>query len=461
MDDNNKVNDNENMPVAVDGDGEVAERANAPAPEASHELIRAQTCAEVQEPIIREYDAGQEYDGMRGGFASVKGNRVYRSDNRLVWIVLVVMCIMCIAVGVCSSLLTAHFMRKGEQPTFINVNGEIQQNVAAVVAARKPSVVEITCGGSRGSGIVMKRDGNNVYVMTNAHLLEQYVSIKRKPGVRFYGEDTYYEATVAGYVEYYDVAVLVIAYDTKYSVYDLDGSEYFSPNNGYAEGDYVVSIGNAMSMGIASYHGIISRESELLECNNLFNVGGKKNVPVTRTTAVINAGMSGGGVFDMKGNLVGMGTYRMSNSAGVDEEGVTDADVEDTGFFVPISVLYPIYKSILADANGGEASVFPLTVKKSDTSRIGWIGLPMGFNCEYKNGELKVVTRDQNAPSDKVQVGDVIVAVGDSDVSDNICDTIGAFLSYRRSGGGKALRLTLLRDGERVSVTFEEYGYAV
>lgn len=85
----------------------------------------------------------------------------------------------------------------------------------------------------------------------------------------------------------------------------------------------------------------------------------------------------------------------------------------------------------------------------------------MGFNCEYKNGELKVVTRDQNAPSDKVQVGDVIVAVGDSDVSDNICDTIGAFLSYRRSGGGKALRLTLLRDGERVSVTFEEYGYAV
>ena len=215
---------------------------------------------------------------MRGGYASVNGRNV-RTDNRLVWMIVALMTALCIAVGVLSSALTGYFMRRGEKPPVIDTHGDVQQNIAAVIAARKSSIAEVSCGGLKGSGIVMKREGDTVYVLTNAHVLESYVMVEQLPAVRFYGEDGFYQASVVGYDGFYDVAVLSLDHTTVHTVYNLDGSEFFSPDVKYSEGDYVVSIGNAMGMGIASYDGIISRASEMLECNELFNAGGKRPCP--------------------------------------------------------------------------------------------------------------------------------------------------------------------------------------
>ncbi|MBD5131843.1 MAG: hypothetical protein HDT28_04535 [Clostridiales bacterium] len=423
----------------------------------------AETASKLPEvaPEVRTIETPRD-DSMHGGYASVNGKPVRYTENRMVWIVLIVMCIMCIAVGICSAVITAHFMRKGETPPVIDVNGEVQQNVSAVVSARKSGIVEVSCGTSKGSGIVMKRVGSDVYILTNAHMLANYVSLHRLPAVRFYGEDTFYESTVVGYDSLNDVAVLTVSHDTQFTVYDLEGSEYFSPDIKVAEGDYVVSIGNAMGLGVAVYEGVISREYELLECNNLFNEGGKKFVPVMRTTAVINAGMSGGGVFDMSGKLVGLGTYRMSNSVGVDVDGGSDTDVENTGFIVPMSVLYPVYKRIMATANGGEASMISVTAKSASSSAIGWLGLPFGFNCEYRNGKLTVASLDQNSPAKNISVGDVIEKIGDYTVTPNISDTIGAIISYHRSGTGKALTFTVRQSGGGTqTVTIENTFYAI
>lgn len=413
---------------------------------------------ENDEPV-REYEAnGTSGDeSMRGGFASVKGKRVF---DRTMWTVIIVMAIMCIAVAICSSVITAFLMRRGEKPPVINSGGDVQQNVAAVVSARQSSIAEVNCGGLRGSGIVMKRDGNNVYIVTNAHVLRGYISNGSSPSVRFYGEDGFYEATVVGYDENYDVAVMRIAHNTKFTVFDLDGSEYFSPNTKYAAGDYVVSIGNAMGLGVAAYDGIISRHDELLECDKLFG-GGKKYVPVLRTTAVINAGMSGGGVFDMSGNLIALGTYRLANSAGVDQEGAANTDVEDTGFATPVSVLYPVYRRIMAEASGGAVGLISVDAKTVGTSAIGWIGTPFGFNCEYRNGALTVTALDKNVGGGNVRVGDVITAIGDLDVTNDICAVIGKLLCYHPRGDGVALTLTLERNGSERSVTFDNYRYAI
>ncbi|MCH5164848.1 MAG: trypsin-like peptidase domain-containing protein [Clostridiales bacterium] len=421
---------------------------------------------------VREYMArGESDDSMGGGYASVNGSEVRSRDNKFIYIVIALMAALCIAVGVCSSVLTGYFMRKGEKPPVIKTNGDIQQNVAAVVAARKSSIVELSCGSLRASGIVMKRDGSTVYILTNAHAIEAYVMNSNMPAIRFYGEDRFWQGSVVGYDGYYDVAVVKVDHDTVYSVYDLDGSEFFSPDVKYNEGDYVVSIGNAMGMGIAAYDGIISRASELLECRELFqtnngdNSGDKRDkmkwVPVMRTTAVINAGMSGGGVFDMEGHLVGLGTYRMSNSDGVDTEGGVMTDVEDTGFATPISVLYPIYRRIMAEANGGAVGLTNVSMSDSSTSAIGWFGMPFGFECEYRNGKLTVVALDQGTPSVDTQNGDVITQIGTLAVTSNACDMIGALLCYHKKGYGRALKLTLERDGAVFTATYDDYRYAV
>lgn len=401
----------------------------------------------------------REFTAVGGGqnIGALGEGKRKRNDNFTVWAVLVVMTVLCIVVGVCSALITAHYMRSGTRPPVIEP-GDVQQNIAAVVTSRKSCIAEVSCGGLRGSGIVTKRDGNNVYVLTNAHVVKSAVELLGSPAVRFYGEDAFFEARLVGYDLLYDVAVVTVAHETQYAVYDIEGEDgFFSPDVTYSEGDYVVAIGNAMGYGIAAYDGIISRKSELLECDNII-VTGKKTVPVMRTTAAVNAGMSGGALFDMKGKLIGLNTYRMSNSVGVDNEGGAQTDVEDTGFVVPASVLYPVYKRIMSEANGTAVTLCSVRLQKVNSSAVGWIGLPFGFNCEYRGGKLTVATLDIGTPNNNVKVGDVIIKIGGLDVTDDVCAVVGELLYYTAGGAGDPIQIEL-QNGTAFYV--DNYRYAI
>lgn len=146
--------------------------------------VEAQTSAPSDYRRVTAEIHSDESDGsMSGGFASVKSMR--RRENRLVWAVVVVMCVMCIAVGICSSVLTAYFMRKGNVPPQINPT-DVSQNTAAVVAARKPSVAEVRGGNLRGSGVITKYENGRVYLLTNRHVIAGGAV-----SVRFGGEDSF------------------------------------------------------------------------------------------------------------------------------------------------------------------------------------------------------------------------------------------------------------------------------
>lgn len=411
---------------------------------------------------IHEFDADRADESMSGGYASVDGRIVGRNDNRIVWLVVLVMSIMCIVVGVCSAVLTARFMQRGGQPPVISTDGEVKQHIAGVISMRKCNVVEVQCGGLSSSGIAMKREGPDVIVLTNAHCIEKYVTSEPQPEplVRFFGEDEYYKASVVGYDGHYDVAVLRVEVGTlKFSIYDIENDSVLLRDAKYNEGDYVVSIGNAMSMGIASYAGIISRKSEILECRKLFGSTEKKRVPVVRTTAVVNAGMSGGGLFDMDGKLIGLGTYRLSNSDGVDTEGGASTDVEDTGFVTPMSVVYPIYKRILATDDGGQVGLFTVNLDTDRKSVIGRIDLPLiGIGCIYKGGELVIASVGGNV--DGIETDDRIVEIGGVVVTSDVCMTTATLLAYHRKGDGKALEIKFSRGNNNVFVkTFDEFKY--
>lgn len=428
----------------------------------------------------RQVDYGCDDPSMSGGYASVTDrsipggkeyprvgagqSRVRAADNKMLLITVIVMSVLCIVMAVCSSIITAHFMRSGEKPPVINA-GDIQQNIAAVVETRKSCVAEISCDGLRGSAVITKREGSTVYAVTNAHVLRGYVENGFKPLIRFYGEDEFYEASaVLGYDLFYDVAVFTVDHETKYTVYNLDGNdEMFSPDVAYNDGDYVVSIGNAFGFGVAAYDGIISRKSELLECVELFNGDNKKKwVPVMRTTAVINAGMSGGAVFDMQGRFVGLGTYRMSSTLGVDtDSGNSSNDVEDTGFATPISVLYSVYKRILNAADGGEVGIMPVRLQKPNTTTIGFVGTDCGFSCEYRNGELVVVAKDVATPNPNVEIGDVITHINGKPVTTDICAVVGELLKYNKGGAGNSLSFSATHGGHAFSFTVDEYRYAI
>ncbi|MCM1367648.1 MAG: trypsin-like peptidase domain-containing protein [Roseburia sp.] len=386
---------------------------------------------------------------VRGGYASVKGK--VRHSTKLLWIVLIVMTLLCIGASVAASLATAYFMRKGAEPVQIVSENTHQQSVSAVVTARSSCVAEISCGGLSGSGIIMKLHNGKVYVLTNAHVINWYIQSGSTPGVRFYKEDDYYEAEVVGYSRFYDVAVLSVVHKTLYDTYDLDGSEYFKQDLTYNAGDYVVAIGNGMGRGIAAYDGIISRTSELLRYND-------KTVPVLRTTAAINSGMSGGALFDLEGHIVGMNTYRMSSTGG--SEAGHDDDVEDTGFVMPVSVVYPVYKQILEYGTGDEIGLINMNFYKTNSSSVGAIVLTdLGFTCEVHEGKLTVTALDANTAPSGVHVGDVIEAIGSFTPDDDLCRICGEILRYRRGASGTPLRFTVSR-GNSVA-EFSGYGLYV
>lgn len=411
----------------------VAQSASAP-PAAPRRVLRA------------EYS---EDGTMRGGYASVKGR--VRHSTKLLWIMLVIMTLVCIGAAVCSSLATAFFMRKGAEP--VQIISERQQSVAAVVTARESCVAEIRCGGSSGSGVIMKLENSKVYILTNAHVINSYITAGSTPGVRFYREDNYYEAEVVGYNRFYDVAVVTVIHKTLYDTYDLDGSSYFKPNLSYNSGDYVVAIGNGMARGIAAYEGIISRSYELLRYND-------KMVPVIRTTAAINAGMSGGALFDLEGHLVGINTYRMSST---DESGTSHKDdVEDTGFVMPISIVYPIYKQILGFGDGREVGLMNMTFYKTSSSAVGaTVFADLGFTCEIREDKPTVTSLDANTVRGDIRVGDIIESVGSYTLDSDICHMCGEFLRYRRGAQGTALRLTVNRKGSLITIEYADYGIYV
>ncbi len=400
-------------------------------------------------------------DTMDGGYATVKGQR--KSDNRLVWIVIIVMTIMCCAVGICSSVLTGYFMRRGATPIEIDASYKYEA-VAAVVETRKPCVVEVEAGGSHGSGVIMKLENNKIYIVTNYHVIEKNVAGVK---IRFMGADSWYEnVEVLGYDTYFDVAVVTIVSSTApFEVYELDGSECFSRGTQYKEGDIVVAIGNAMGHGIAAYDGIVSRASELITKDN------DRAVPVLRTTAAVNAGMSGGALFDTSGRFIGLNTYRMANYLPGSSD--SDYDVEDTGYAVPVSIVYPLYKQILEFGNGGQIDKL-IDIRFSNTklsagskTSVGAVDVYCsgfgGFRAEYRNGgKLTVISLDAGTPAKGINVGDVIETIGvaghDAKVRADVCALGSELLRYRQgSYTGYQLAFGLSRGGASVTVAVDNY----
>ncbi len=442
-----RIEDSDDIMILPDGD--------LPAKPAQPLAAQSGESAPGERRRVRQIDDGEfDDDTLGGGYATVKGKQ--KSEMRFVWIVLIIMTVMCCAVGVCSSVLTGYFMRRGEQPVKIDPTVKYEA-IAAVIETRKPCVVEVESGSLRGSGVITKFEKKKIFILTNYHVIEN-----GSPAVRFMGDDTFYYADVLGYDEYYDVAVITVDSSTApYEVITLDGSEYFSRTAKYREGDLVVAIGNAMGYGIASYDGIISRASELIDYNS-------KSIPVMRTTAAINAGMSGGALFDMTGRFIGLNTYRMTSSS-ADPNASHEDDVEDTGFVVPVAIVYPLYKQILEYGDGGSihGSLVGMTftnnkIMSGSKTSIGSVRIYIpdfgGFTAEYRKGKLTVTTLDDGTPARGLKVGDVIKSIGAESpvaITDNICDMCGEMLRYRKNAiSGSTLAFNLNREP---SVRVENY----
>jgi serine protease Do len=147
---------------------------------------------------------------------------------------------------------------------------------------------------SLGSGFIIDKSG---YVITNNHVIDNAEKIM----VILY-DDTSFEATVVGKDPKTDVALLKInPKKTKLTAVK------FGDSNKLRVGDWVMAIGNPFGFGGTVTAGIVSARGR--------NLSGSYDDYI-QTDASINRGNSGGPLFDMNGNVVGINTAIFSQSGG-------------------------------------------------------------------------------------------------------------------------------------------------
>ena len=147
---------------------------------------------------------------------------------------------------------------------------------------------------SLGSGFIIDETG---YIITNNHVIDKAEKI-----VVVLYDDTSFEAKVVGKDPKTDVALLKInPQNTKLKAVK------FGNSNNLRVGDWVMAIGNPFGFGGTVTAGIVSARGR--------NLSGSYDDYI-QTDASINRGNSGGPLFDMKGNVVGINTAIFSQSGG-------------------------------------------------------------------------------------------------------------------------------------------------
>ena len=197
--------------------------------------------------------------------------------------------------------------------------GNDGKSLIAVVAEVKDSVVEImttvetnrgTVQAGAGSGVIIHADG---IIVTNNHVVEGY---EDSIYVRLTNGNTY-KAYLRGVDEEGDIAIIKITPQETLTV------AKFGNSAALAVGEDVFAIGNPLgSLGGTMTDGTISAlEREVV-------IGGV-TMTLLQTNAAINSGNSGGGLFNMAGELIGVVNAKYSASG-----------VEGLGFAIPIDTAY-------------------------------------------------------------------------------------------------------------------------
>lgn len=159
-------------------------------------------------------------------------------------------------------------------------------------------VVEIICENeiwkSFATGIIISSEG---LIITNKHVIEDFTKVNCIK-VNFFNDSNEYHAEIITISSLYDLALIKVQKNTNY---------FNSLSENFKIGEKVYSIGNNNGYGLYVSEGIISCEYKNVIYNNL-------NTLSIQTNIEIYNGCSGGPLFNEKGDLLGIMTFRIRDN---------------------------------------------------------------------------------------------------------------------------------------------------
>lgn len=202
-----------------------------------------------------------------------------------------------------------------------------------------------------GSGVVIAEDT----VLTNFHVVEGASSLKITTG------DNEFDATLLAYDENLDVAIL-----------KADGLNLPAVTLGDSDslqvGDWAICIGNPLGEQLAGTTtvGIVSALNREVSSTTTDKYGLRGTVTNTmiQVDAAINSGNSGGGMFSVNGELMGIPTLKYTGSA------FSGNTVEGIGMCIPINAAKPLIEDVLSGKVTGNATAGASTNASGNTDLL-------------------------------------------------------------------------------------------
>jgi putative serine protease PepD len=289
-------------------------------------------------------------------------------------------------------------------------------DVAAVANYIAPSVVTINAdvegGTSVGTGVIISSDGE---IVTNAHVVEGAATIR----VRLAGETEPREVSLLAADPGNDLALLRMSGD------GFEAATFADPES-VRLGDQVIAMGFALGLdGAPSVTlGIVSATERTIGSQDVYLDG------LIQTDAAISSGNSGGPLVNAAGEVVGINTAVIRNTA-------TTA-ASNVGFAISVKEALPIITALRERASGDD-----------EARSEAYLGVSLEDRRDGGQGVL-VASVEDGTPAEEFGLaqGDLIVAV-DGAATDG---SAGLIAAIRDHAPDDAVTVTVVRDGERITL---------
>ncbi|MBN2795573.1 MAG: trypsin-like peptidase domain-containing protein [Clostridia bacterium] len=297
-------------------------------------------------------------------------------------------------------------------------------SITEIANLLEPSIVSITneiieesffgetVGTSSGSGIVFDITTEGIYMMTNNHVIDNSSTLN----VNFSGSKIY-PAVIIGSDEDTDLAVVFV------SQKDLEKSDLqkirpvtLGNSDLIDVGEIAIAIGNPLGYNNTVTLGIISAVDRIIseDLNAL---------SLIQTDAAINPGNSGGALVNGNGELIGINTIKISDTA-----------VEGIGFAIPINSAIPILKELME--KGYVSKPFIGIYGRDVTEELAQIyDIPIGVF-------VSDIVKRGPAASSKLEIYDIITAINGETIK-TMMDLNRVINQYKI---GDIITLTVLRE---------------
>lgn len=255
----------------------------------------------------------------------------------------------------------------------------VTSDISDIVENAMPSVVSITNisvqqvqsffqgtqeyeSQSSGSGIIIGQNDSELLVVSNNHVVSGSDTLT----VTFIN-NTSVEAQIKGTDPDKDLAVIAVPLDkidedtmNQIAVATLGDSSELKV------GEPVIAIGNALGYGQSVTNGIVSAKDRTLSSSTKEGEAEENSVKYIQTNAAINPGNSGGALLNMNGEVIGINTAKVADSA-----------VEGMGYAIPVSDVSDIIEDLMNRT----------TRTKVNESEQGQLGIT-GFDVAEENAAM-------------------------------------------------------------------------